>query len=305
MLINPYLLLIRTEMPAFTDFINLLRLRVNIYHNAKVCGNWVINEHTLGATCFHVVTTGSCVLKVPGHVETEFNYGDLVIFPRELEHSMLPLGEQTGEQQHLAYASELDGTGMLCGEVSVLHLYQSQLLDALPPVLLIRNGSETRWLEHLVTLIESESLNQDAANSIIINRLSELLFIYALRHYQKSHEAESGILALYGNDKVAHAIKIFHDSPQVKWGLDSLAKEAGMSRTVFSETFKRLSGWTVNQYTTWWRMQIAWEKLRRGEKVSEVAESIGYQSEAAFSRAFRKQFTVSAGEVRRNQELLK
>lgn len=291
-------------MSAFTDFTNLLRLRVNIYHNAKVCGDWIIDEHTLGATCFHVVTTGRCLLNVPGHLQTEFNTGDLVIFPRELKHQMSALDQQKGEQQHLDYSSPLSGTGMLCGEVSVLHLYQNQLLEALPAVLLIRNDENTAWLGRLVTLIVEESLEHAEKNSVILNRLSELLFNYALRHYLQNNNPETGILALYANKQLAKAVTAFHKAPDQKWDLASLAQQAGMSRTVFAERFKQCSGWTVNQYTNWWRMQIAWEKLCQGDKVGVVALQIGYQSEAAFSRAFQKQFDVSAGQVRRTKGMI-
>ena len=291
-------------MTAFSDFIELLRLRVNIYHNAKVCGDWTINEHSLGATCFHVVITGECVLDVPGHIKTSFKQGDLVIFPRELAHTMTPVSKQSGEQQHLDYSSSLSGTGMLCGEVSILHLYQNQLLDALPPVLLIPKDKNTQWLNNLVALMIEESCSetQNSTNNVMINRLSELLFVYALRHYLQSESTQCGVLSLYADKRLSRALKAFHKAPEDKWDLNLLAQQAGMSRTAFSEQFKRCSGWTVNQYTLWWRMQKAWEKLTLGDKVSDVASQVGYQSEAAFSRAFKKQFDVSAGSVRRNKE---
>ena len=287
-------------MSAFTDFINLLRLKVNIYHNAKVCGNWTINEHSLGATCFHVVTTGNCHLSIPGHFDTEFNTGDLVIFPYELEHSMHAITNATGKQQHLSYTTELTGTGMLCGEVSVMHLYRNQLLEALPSVLLIRNNEKTPWLQPIVSLLLQESHKSDQNNSIILNRLSEMLFVFALRHYLEHDKSQQGILALYGNEKMATALKYFHQKLDEKWDLARLASKAGMSRTAFSTKFKQYSGWTVNQYTNWWRMQIAWELLEAGDKVASVSYQIGYLSEAAFSRAFKKQFNVSAGSVRKN-----
>ncbi len=274
-------------------------MNVNIYHNAKVCGDWVINQHSLGATCFHIVTTGRCFLSVPNHLETEFNQGDLVIFPREIEHKMYAIDDIKGEQQHLSYHSELPGTGMLCGEVRVLHRYQNQLLDALPAVLFIRNDQQAAWLQPLVSLFLEESLREHGETVETLNRLSEMLFIYALRHHLDKGDCKQGILALYGSSNLAKAVKAFNYSPQKKWDLASLASEAGMSRTSFAENFKRISGWTVNQYTHWWRMQLAWEKLERGDKVSVVAEAIGYQSEAAFSRSFKKQFEINAGQVRR------
>ncbi len=286
-------------MSAFNDFVILLKLEVQIYHNAKVCGDWLIKEHTLGKTCFHIVTTGRCMLSVPGHLESEFNQGDLVIFPRELQHSMRPIAPQTGEQLHLSYDSKVPGTGMLCGEVGINQLYQNQLLNALPPVLLIKNNHSTPWLEQLKTLLLNESIQYEQIKSETLNRLSEMLFIYALRHYIEQENPQQGLLALYGDPRLSKAIKAFHQSPEQKWGLDKLANEAGMSRTSFSKYFKQKSCWTVNEYTTWWRMQQAWERLKQGDKITKVAELVGYQSEAAFSRAFQKQFGKNPGLVRR------
>lgn len=307
-------------MSAFNDFLHLLRLKVDIYHNAKICGDWSVREHVLGTTCFHVVTSGKCYIDVPNHLSTVFNEGDLVIFPREIEHTMYSIDDAKGDQQHLPYTSIESGTGMLCGEVHMLHLFRDQLLNALPPVLMVRNTDQTPWLSQLVSMIvtessehalslhphadpvknEAESLDISGSNKVILNRLSELLFIYALRDYLMQSNQQVGILALYGHQKLARALKAFHQSLDKKWSLTTLSREAHMSRTVFSVTFKKISGWTVSQYMTWWRMQVAWEKLRLGHKVSDVALQVGYLSEPAFSRAFRKQFNLSAGQVRRS-----
>ena len=286
-------------MSAFDDFIKLLKLEVEIYHNAKVCGNWEIQEHELGKTCFHIVTSGRCMLNVPDLLEIEFNQGDLVIFPKELSHKMWPLDDLTGPQEHLPYDTDLDGTGMLCGEVKVMHLYQNQLLEALPPVILVRNNQDNPWLTQLTKLLLEESTKYAEAKSVTLDRLSEMVFVYALRHYIENKNSNVGLLALYGDLYISKAIKCFHSSPQLKWSLQELASKAGMSRTRFSKHFKQVSGWTVAQYTTWWRMQLAWEQLRHGDKIIKVAEQVGYQSEAAFSRAFFKQFSENPGSVRR------
>jgi len=286
-------------MSAFNDFVNLLKLEVEIYHNAKICGNWELQEHELGMTCFHIVTSGSCMLSVPGLLEIQFNQGDLVIFPKELAHKMWPVDSLKGSQEHVHYDSELVGTGMLCGEVRVMHLYQNQLLEALPPVLLIRNSEENPWLDQLTKLLLEESTKYQESKSVTLNRLSEMVFVYALRHHIENENSSVGLLAIYGDVRIAKAIKRFHDNPQQKWALEALASEAGMSRTRFSKRFKAVSGWTVGQYTCWWRMQLAWEKLSAGDKIISVAEQVGYQSEAAFSRAFLKQFNKNPGVVRR------
>ena len=82
-----------------------------------------------------------------------------------------------------------------------------------------------------------------------------------------------------------------------------MAAEAGMSRTVFAETFKSISGWTAGQYLTWWRMQLAWTALSQGDGVAETAERVGYKSDAAFSRAFQKTFETTVGKVRSRRDL--
>lgn len=88
---------------AFSELIRVIRSKVLIYHNAMVCGNWQIHEKDLGITCFHMVTVGACRLTVPGYTETNLSAGDLVIFPKEIAHTMVPLNEVIGPQKHLPY----------------------------------------------------------------------------------------------------------------------------------------------------------------------------------------------------------
>lgn len=284
-----------------SDLMQMLMLDVDVYHNAKVCGDWLINERTLAATCFHIAISGQCLLDVPDHFQGLLHCGDLVIFPRELAHTMTPTEKGEGPQQHLPYqqAKQLPGTGMLCAEVRFKHSGSRYLLDALPPVLVIPRQHITHWLEPLLTLILQESLNNSAASASILAKLSELLFTYALRQYLNDHPNQAGMLALYGHSKLAQSIQQIHQQPEKNWTLAAMAKEATLSRTTFSETFKAVSGWSPFEYLTWWRMQLAWEALSRGDSVAQVAEDVGYQSEAAFARAFKKEFNTTPGKVRR------
>lgn len=288
---------------AFSQILRLLKLDASIYHNAKVCGNWRINEHTLSATCFHMVTIGSCVLDVPGYFNGVLNVGDLVIFPRELAHSMTPETQMTGKQQHLDYrvAQDIEGTGLVCGEMRFQHKGSRYILDALPPVFVIRHDPSNDWLKALLGMIITENMKVGPASKVILDRLSELLFTYALRQYLTDKPSEVGMLSIYGHPRLAKAIYAIHQHPEQEWTLDSLAKEAALSRTTFAETFKSVSGWTPGQYLAWWRMQLAWSMLRDGESSAEVANKVGYKSESAFSRVFQKTFSTAAGKVRRGQ----
>ncbi len=290
-----------SDSDAFSQIVHLLKLNANVYFNAKVCGNWQMSEHTLSATCFHMVTIGSCVIDVPGHFKQVLHCGDLVIFPRELAHNITPETSHRGKPYYLALsvAQDVEGTGMLCGEMRFQHQGSRYILDALPPVFILRYASSNSWLKSLLEMILAESLVVNPASKILLDKLSELLFTYALRQYLSDHPGEVGMLAIYGHPRLARAAYAIHQHPEQEWTLELLAQQAALSRTSFSETFKAVSGWTPGQYLTWWRMQLAWSLLQSGIKTAEVAHQVGYQSESAFSRVFQKMFSISAGKVRR------
>lgn len=171
-------------------------------------------------------------------------------------------------------------------------------------ICIIENAGNKHWLKAILNMIVLESTNSQPASKSIINRLSELLFTYAIRQHLEDHPDNSGMLCVYNDDRLVRAIQCIHQTPEKNWTLETLSKEAGLSRTLFSEKFKAISGWTPGQYLVWWRMQIAWSLLTRGELVSQVAEKVGYKSESSFSRAFTKMFSMSAGRVRRNRNNL-
>jgi AraC-like DNA-binding protein len=250
-----------------------------------------------------MVTLGRCVLDVPGHFNGILNCGDLVIFPRELAHSMVPADPQQGEQAWFDYsvAQGMNGTGLLCGEMRFQHKGSRYILDALPPVFVIRYNASNNWLRSLLEMIVTENMHVSPASKALLDKLAELLFTYALRQYLTDHPGEVGMLAIYGHPRLAQTLNAIHQHPDHEWTLESMAKEAALSRTTFIDTFKAVSGWTPGQYLTWWRMQLAWTMLRNGDSTAEVANSIGYKSEAAFSRIFQKTFATAAGKVRRGQ----
>lgn len=290
-----------SEMKGLSDLMRLLNLTVDIYHNAKICGDWQVEQHELGATCFHMVTMGDCMLHVAGHLDIQLTQGDLVFFPRELPHYMSSVTASKSEQNHLDYkqATDVAGTGMLCGSVRFQHHVNHQFLDALPPVFVIPKRNNHQWLTSLANMILLESVEASPSSSAILDKLSELLLIYAIRQYISDHPVEVGMLALFGHERLAKTVHAIHQEPSKAWTLEAMAYEASLSRTSFAETFKKVSGWTPGHYLTWWRMQLAWKRLNNGDRIISVSESVGYQSEAAFSRAFKKIFSISPSKVRK------
>lgn len=285
---------------ALSEVLCLLELNVNIYHNAKVCGDWRITEHNLGATCFHIVTHGSCRLYIPDLYDGVLKCGDLVIFPKELAHSIQPETPLVGKQQHLTFqeSTDIDGTGILCGEVHFQHKGCQYLFDSLPPLFVIKCSDTDTWLQPLLNMIVNENHNIGIGSRVIFDKLSELLFTYALKQYLLDNPNKIGVLSLYVHPRIAKAVSAIHKYPERNWTIESMAKEAMLSRTSFTETFKAISGWTAGQYLTWWRMQLAWSFLKRGRNITQVSSQVGYHSESSFSRAFQKQFNISAGKIR-------
>jgi|TARA_B110000503_G_scaffold96530_1_gene145131 AraC-like DNA-binding protein len=283
-------------MEAFSDMIALFKLNAKIYNNAQFCGNWQVNEHALGQTCFHLVTVGDCIMHISNEQPIHLFRGDLVIFPRETEHRLCPNEQSVAEMEKRAIDPHAQGTGLLCGQLIFEHHAFDSVLDLLPNIVVIKN-EHAPWLAPLLMQIEYESVNRQSGSDAILNRLAELLFVYALRHILQN-QTDLSFLGLYVSNSLKAAIQLIHQQPHTALPLDKLAEACSMSRTVFAQTFKANSGWTPAQYITWWRMQLAWGKLEQGERISLVATDVGYQSEAAFSRVFKKIFGMSPGRVR-------
>jgi len=200
------------------------------------------------------------------------------------------------------YATSLRGvysTGLLCAEVRFQHLASDYLLASLPAVLLIRNDSESSWLQHISKMIVNISAVESPMSQAIIKHLSELLFIHVLDHLLITKQVQQGLLALHADPRISKALHAIHAQPEETWSLSILAEKAALSRTLFAQNFKKLSGWTPMQYLTWWRMQLAWDYLRDGSSVTATAELVGYKSTAAFSRAFQNCFNMRAGMVKK------
>ncbi|OFZ30161.1 MAG: hypothetical protein A2622_09960 [Bdellovibrionales bacterium RIFCSPHIGHO2_01_FULL_40_29] len=285
---------------AFSHILWLLKMNVSIYQNAKICGNWQVAEREIGSTCFHIVTAHECYLKIPKIFDGIIKYGDMVIFPKEVPHTMGNTKKEKAKTEVFSFQlnKTSNDTGLLCGEIIFNHRGSDEILKALPTAIIIPYEDSKEWLTPVLDLIIKENLGESPAKQVILNSLSELLFIYALRYYIQVNQNKQGLLSIYANPQIARAMNQVHLNLEKNWSLESLAKEAGLSRTTFAQKFKQLSGQTPFEYLTWLRMQLAWSLLSQGELVSEVASQVGYQSESAFSHVFKKQFSISAGKIK-------
>ncbi|MCE0495196.1 AraC family transcriptional regulator [Vibrio salinus] len=279
-------------MEAFSSLIQQFQFHTEVYHNARLCGNWKLEQHRTDQTCFHLITGGHCYLSIPDYGDTVLEYGDLILFPKEPQHSLFNTELQTSQEG-------TQDTDLLCAKVDFGHSGVEALLKSLPHVLILKNQETNFWLKPILNLIIAENTLRHRGSDAILNRLSELIFIYSLRHYLNQNPTEVSLLALYADTRLSLAVDAIHTHPGTNWTIDKLAQISAMSRTRFAVYFKSRSGWTVMQYITWWRMQVALGLLKQGESVSTVSYQVGYQSESAFSRVFAKHFGCNPGKASR------
>jgi len=309
-----------TTIPRFSDplgeVLHLLKLTGTLYSRAELTAPWAIELPAFeNCMMFHVVTAGQCWLEVDAEEPRLLQAGSLALVPhgnghcirRNLEDKAVPLFDIPVEQVSERYEIMKFGGGgeltqLTCGVVRFDHVAGKQLISLLPKILQINSWSddEGNWLQSTLRLITHEARTLRPGGETVITHLADILIIQAIRSWINSApEAEQGWLAALRDSHVGQALSTIHREPEKNWTVASLAKEVGMSRSGFSARFTSLVGQSVMRYLTHWRMQLAHEQLQAtSDSLTVLAERLGYQSEAAFCRAFKRVFGVSPGSVR-------
>lgn len=186
------------------------------------------------------------------------------------------------------------------------HPLAIKLLGILPPFIEIHPDSEdsVSIVTSVAELLKLESQSVSVGAEAVISRLADILVIAAMRQYlSRLDDAQTGWLTALEDDRIGKSLKLIHDHPDRHWSLEELATAVGMSRTSFATQFRKLVGNTPMDYLTEWRMSLAYSSLQlTKDTVLSIALDIGYQSEAAFSRAFKKVIGKSPLEVRKDYQ---
>src|SRR5262245_53079848 len=293
-----------SEAPDFdllSDVLQSLRLRGRIFKQGSYCGEWALDATGATGTLFHLVGRGQAWLHHEGAREPiVVRGGDLVMFPRTHWHQL----SGTPKRQPGMRRGGTGGgafTTVLCVPAD-FEASRNPVLEARPAVIIVRSedrgtSAELHALARLM-LVEYEA--GAAGRQGVLDRLAEAMFVLVLRHHMTRAPELKGFLAALKDERIARSLAALHRRPGQVWRVDTLAREAGMSRTVFAERFAELLGRSPMQYLAGWRMHLADEMLRvRRSSVAQVAERLGYQTETAFRRAFRRVRGVGPGEVRR------
>lgn len=308
------------DVPDITDplgeTLHLLRLTGSLYCRSELTAPWGIELPPFeDCMMFHIVTSGRCWLEVEGEQPRLLQQGSLALVPHGNGHTVrcsptdkavplfdIPVEQVSDRYEVMRYGGEGELTHLTCGVVRLDHVAGQQLIAQLPKVLQVDtwNDEEGSWLQSTLRFISREAREPQPGGETVITHLADILIIQAIRSWINSApEADQGWLAALRDKQVGRALALIHSAPDKDWSLAELAKEVGMSRSGFSARFTNMVGESAMRYLTHWRMQLAHaQMLDTSDSLSVVADRLGYQSEVAFCRAFKRVFGVSPGSVR-------
>lgn len=281
-----------------------LELSAEVYVNGDFCGAWAVDTSGSKRIPFHLIGKGQAWLHFEEKEPQLLSAGDLVLFPHDASHIMANSSEVPAEEDINAELIDdgSPGTNMICGFFEFKDKAALPLIDALPSaiVLGLNELSTQPTIKKLIDLIIGELKQAQPGYYAVVDQLAYLLFVQILRQQIESEALNSGLLAALFDAKIGKSINCIHLQPEKKWTLESLASECAMGRSSFAARFNELVGMPAMQYLSYWRMQEASRLLKKTNlALIQIAEKSGYDSEASFSKAFKKVTGKSPGAVRR------
>jgi AraC-like DNA-binding protein len=309
---------------ALSDVLRVVRLNGAIYLDGEFGAPWCVIGQANTDLClgfvpgaervvsFHFITAGSCWARLPGDPASAIRVGagDIVVVPQGESHilgsavdlSPVPsapmlashVESAPGEIMKLSYGGDGDVTRMVCGFLGAENVLGNPLLSALPRLFKVdmRQSPHVGWLESSLQFAAREAAQMRAGSVTVLGKLSELLFVEAIRRYVDAlPDEQTGWLAGLRDRFVGRALAMLHARPAIPWTVEDLARDVGLSRSALAQRFTELVGVPPIQYLGRWRLQLAAQRLRSGDQsLASVAEDVGYDSDAAFNRAFKREF---------------
>jgi len=285
----------RSAEAAFAAVLGAHQLRAYISDNPHYCGSFVEPERGCEHGMFHLIDEGDClVLLANGKDTLRLNSGDLVVFPHGAAHTLC----SPPDSDHGPAANRF--TSILCGEFEFATGSRNPILDALPEWIVVREADSGSQFRHLARLMLHEARQESFGRQLVLDKLADALFVMALRHHIASSNERRGLIAALIDPRMARVLEAMHAEPGRAWTVAMLADLAHQSRTAFAQHFNEVLGVSPYQYLTEWRMAEALRLLRDPKSsAATIAEKLGYQTEAAFRRAFKKIHGYGPGRARR------
>lgn len=298
------------------EALHVLRMSGAYYCRSELTAPWGLALPAMkGYMWFHVVTHGRCWLEADGCEPSLLEPGALALVPHGEGHTMrseaaararpiadVPLERVSDRYEILRYGGGGTPTTMICGAVRFDHPAANDLVSLMPAVIHLEPSGalESEWMHTTLRLMATEAKALRAGGETVITRLCDVVVVQAIRTWMdEDPAARRGWLGALHDPQVGRAISLVHREPARSWTVESLAHEVALSRSAFAARFTELVGESPMAYVTRWRMQLAQAWLSEADvTVSQVAMRLGYGSEAAFNRAFKRVTGVPPGAVK-------
>lgn len=291
-------------MDLLADVFRSLQLRGEIFCRAELAEPWSLVVPPTRLWTFHLVVRGRCHLLCNGR-DDELGEGDLALVAASAHEQVLssterarpvPLSELArtfGRARTLEISGDGERAVLVCGGFELRDVPEASLRALFPEVLVVSAGERTTLVEELWQWISEEAREDGSGAEFVLGRLAELLLVYALRRGGRPTASGPSWLRALQVPEIAAAMTRMHEQLERPWSVDELAKIAGLSRSAFASLFTETVGEPPAQHLTRWRMVHAASALaRQGESVASIAERVGYQSQAAFGRGFKRHFGI-------------
>jgi AraC-like DNA-binding protein len=322
-------------MDALSEILRVIRLDSAIYFNAKLSEPWCLVSPESGKLAavlapmlsgraghviiFHFLSEGRAYAQVQGGERVALSAGDIVSFPHGHAH-VIGSGPRTTPIDAIATLSNVLERGLelthfggggaptrfICGYLACDTQLSQAFLGGLPPLIKvsIRDDPSGQWLENSLRYSVAQAANREAGADAMLPKLSEVVFAETLRRYLRElPEGQTGWLAGARDPGVGKALTLLHHRHAHPWTVAELARETGLSRTVLSERFRHFLGEPPMAYLTHWRLRLGARALTTtNQGVAQIASEVGYESEAAFSRAFKREYRLPPARYRRDRE---
>jgi AraC-like DNA-binding protein len=310
-----------------SDVLRDLRLESTVFCVLELHAPWGLEKDGLDGAPFHVVVEGRCVILLDGQRPVELAAGDLVVLPHGDAHTLsstasastVPFktllrrhgvvepwtpGRRVGRPMEIRYGPRKGEVArVVSGVFAFRDRRRNPVLEALPRFIRVpgEHGRGRPWLESALRQLIDEAFSRAPGSATVAERVADILFVQAVRaHIATLAPASGGWLRGLLDPQIGHALSLVHAHPFVPWTVGSLARDVGLSRTVFAERFRRLVGETVMAYVTGRRMHLAAGMLcAESDGLAQIAQRIGYESEVTFSKAFRAWAGEPPGRYRR------
>lgn len=316
-------------MDALSEILHSVKLDGVVFYNVRLTSPWgvrspsslelstFLKESSKHVIMYHFLSQGRARCDVEhSNFGADLLPGDVVVFPHGDAHILSngspscimdnskQLKQVFAQGMKLAhYGGGGEATLLVCGYMQCDREFSKMFLGGLPPIFKvnIRSDHSGQWLENSIKFSAKEACTNRAGSDAVLTRLSEALFVETMRRYMAELPAEqTGWLAGARDPWVGAALAHIHRTPHQRWTIASLAQEVGMSRSVLAERFRHFLGEPPMTYLSRWRLQLGARKLTStSHSVARISDEVGYESEAAFNRAFKREFGLPPARFRK------